>query len=81
MQFGLPAIHMNFPEYQNLQKQWNCLYLMDDLDVHTIVRTVRAILADPSSYASHSTRSLEAAQVLNWEKEEQELLRLYHQLQ
>ena len=81
MQFGLPAIHMNFPEYQNLQEQWNCFYLLDDLDVDTIVRTMRAILADPSSYASHSTKSLEAAQVLNWEREKQQLLRLYHQLQ
>ena len=81
MQFGLPALHMNFPEYRNLQEKWNCLYLLDELDVDTIVRTIRAILTDPSSYASHSTKSLEAAQVLNWEQEEQELLRLYNQLQ
>ncbi len=81
MQFGLPALHMNFPEYRNLQEKWNCLYLLDELDVDTTVRTIQAILIDPSSYASHSTKSLEAAQVLNWEQEEQELLRLYNQLQ
>ncbi len=81
IQFGLPALHMNFPEYRNLQEKWNCLYLLDELDVDTTVRTIQAILIDPSSYASHSTKSLEAAQVLNWEQEEQELLRLFNQLQ
>ncbi len=76
IQANLPAIHMDFPEYQELQKNGPIGRLIPNLNPQTIVKAVRD-LEDSVHYAECQTGCEQLAKKLHWANEEQELIRLY----
>lgn len=80
IQQGIPSIQMNFPEYQNLQKQYNCFFLLDALDKGQIARILRKIVDEPHCLIELHEGAKKAAKILNWENESKHLIQLYKDL-
>lgn len=79
IQAGVPAIHMNFPEYKLLNEQFDFAVLVEDLTVNSIVQAVEK-LEDHSIYDRLQQNCIIAANELCWEKEESKLLTIYKAL-
>ncbi|MCF8237113.1 MAG: glycosyltransferase [Saprospiraceae bacterium] len=76
IQASLPAIHMDFPEYRELQKNGPIGVLIPDLIPQTIVDAVRALEA-AEYYQKCQLGCQNLALSLHWAEEEKELIRLY----
>jgi len=77
VQAEVPAIHMNFPEYQNLIKEKKVGVLIDDLRKETIVDAVNALLQDAVFYKKLKENCGEARLIWKWENEEKKLIEFY----
>lgn len=80
VQAEVPAIHMNFPEYQNLIKEKEVGILIDDLKKETIIEAVNVLLQNPVFYKKLKNNCAEARQIWTWEKEEKKLIEFYKNL-
>lgn len=69
MQFGIPAIHMNLPEYRAINQKFDCLTLLDQLSVPALVEKVQDLMKDPSRYEMLSKNSLIASEEYLWDRE------------
>ena len=65
----VPAIHMNFPEYKNMQAQYETALLIPDLDEKTIVAAIRRLIADKALYDRLQQNCVEAKREWCWEGE------------
>ncbi len=79
IQAGLPAIHINFPEYAEINEQYHVAELVDDLSVASIVKAVNK-LNDENHYARLQQNCIIAATELCWEKEQDKLVAIYDSL-
>ncbi len=77
VQAGIPSIHSDFPEYRNLNAEWEVFVLLPDLKVKTIVKTVERLLNDQNHYLQLAENCQQAAQDWHWEGEEKRLLHLF----
>ncbi len=77
VQAEVPAIHMNFPEYQNLMKEKEVGILIDDLKKETIVDAVNVLLQDSIFYKKLKENCGEVRKIWTWENEEKKLLEFY----
>lgn len=80
IQAGVPSIQMSFPEYRDLQNQYDVFTLIDTLDPRAIVKAIRQLLDDDAYYARLRKNCLIAGTFLTWEQEEAKLLALYQEL-
>lgn len=80
IQAGLPAIHMAFPEYKRIQEAYGGVLLLEELTVDAFVGLVRSLHVYTHMYEELQNQCLAAAEVLNWEMEEDKLLRIYQNL-
>ena len=69
VQAGVPSIHLDFPEYHRLNAQWECFALLPELQIETLVGTIRHLLEHPAYYQRLCFNCREAAKEWNWEKE------------
>jgi glycosyltransferase involved in cell wall biosynthesis len=74
---GLPQIAMNFPEYININQQFEVAVLIDDISPERIADTVNNLLHNDVLYQRLRANCLKARQVLNWQQEEKKLLDFY----
>ncbi|MCB0640963.1 MAG: glycosyltransferase [Phaeodactylibacter sp.] len=81
LQAGIPSVQMDFPEYQNLQQQYEVFVLLSELDPSSIAEAVRQ-LADPASGLYHrlAQNCRLAATEWNWEREQLSLELIYRQI-
>jgi len=79
IQAGLPAIHINFPEYAAINTQYHVAELIDDLRVESIVKAVQK-LSDEQHYIRLKQNCMIAAAELCWEKEQGKLIDIYDSL-
>lgn len=77
IQAGVPSVNMAFPEYQQLQQQFGVFILLENLSASAVSQAVNRLLQDEVFYQSLRQNCLEAAKILNWEREEQKLLGFY----
>jgi len=80
IQAGIPQLCVNYPAYREINEQWEVALLIEDTSAASISRGLNLLLNDPVLYKRLQRNCLEAAAVLNWEREEQTLLNFYHQL-
>lgn len=80
VQAEVPAIHMNFPEYQSLMKEKEVGILIDDLKKETIVEALKILLQDKDLYKKLKDNCREARERWTWEKEENKLLDFYEKV-
>ncbi len=76
VQSGLPAIHMNFPEYKVIQEKYKIGLLLDDLKTESIVAAVLRF-EEESFYRDVKLNCLIASKELTWEREQENLLEVY----
>jgi len=79
IQAGIPAIHMDFPEYATLNEKYDFSVLTKDLRIESIVQAVSK-LEDPATYNRLKENCLIAANELCWENEESRLLDIYNSI-
>jgi glycosyltransferase involved in cell wall biosynthesis len=80
IQSGVPALHMDFPEYRALHDQYDIFELLSDLEVNTIATAIQTLFNNPDRYALLQKNNLQAAKYLTWEEEEKKLLAIYEKL-
>jgi glycosyltransferase involved in cell wall biosynthesis len=72
--FGLPAIHMEFPEYESLKHEYDCLITIPRLDPNYLSKMIRALAEDKDRYGVLSNNCPLASKELHWSKEKELLL-------
>jgi glycosyltransferase involved in cell wall biosynthesis len=77
VQAGVPTIHMDFPEYQNLMKEKEVGILIDDLEKQTIINAVNVLLQNYGLYERLKNNCAEARNIWTWENEEKKLIEFY----
>lgn len=77
---GVPVISMNFPEYRQLNKQFEVAVLIDDLNKETLTSAIDSLAHDKDAYFRLQKNCLLAREEWNWQKEEQKLLAFYRAL-
>ena len=77
---GRPSVQMRYPEYERLQRQYGCYFLLPELAAPALVATVRQVGADPAAYA-RAQRGCDAFRAaVNWEAEAVRLVKIYEGL-
>lgn len=80
IQSGLPALHMDFPEYQRLNQPRPVGLLLEELSPSAIATALRKLLNEEAAYAELRANCKLAAQSLVWEEEEKVLLEFYRKV-
>ena len=74
---GIPQIAMNFPEYREINKQYEVAVLLDNTFPGTVSAAINSLIQDEEK-RNRITRNCHAAkQELNWQREEKKLLAFY----
>ncbi len=79
IQAGVPAIHINFPEYKAINDRYQIAELVDDLSVESIVNAVKR-LEDEEHYNRLQQNCIIAAAELCWDNEKDKLVGIYDRL-
>jgi glycosyltransferase involved in cell wall biosynthesis len=74
MHYGIPGIHMDFPEYKIINAQYDCFFLLPSMEKEYLVSVVRDLLSASGVYRKKSSKNLEASQYFHWEMEKTKLL-------
>jgi glycosyltransferase involved in cell wall biosynthesis len=77
---GLPAITNPFPEYRKINEQYETMVFANANDLE-IANAVRKLRENDTWYRKLKDNCLIAALRFNWEREEQELLRVYAEIE
>ncbi len=77
---ALPQVTMNYPEYRNINKEYEVAILIEDLEPQTIANAVNKLFAGKEFYSKLKSNCIMAREKLNWQQEEKILLAFYHKL-
>jgi glycosyltransferase involved in cell wall biosynthesis len=80
IQYGLPQVTMNFPEYKKVNDEFEVAVLIDDLEIKTIAGMINNLLNDEALYNTLQQNCLTARKELNWQKEEKKLIDFYNKI-
>lgn len=76
----VPAIHMGFPEYLEINSKNEIGMLIDDLNPETIAAAIHVLLTDENFYSKLKSNCKTAKEIYNWEIESQKLKIIYTQV-
>ena len=74
---GIPCISVDFIEYKRLNEAFNCLYLIENIEIETIINAILRLDSDKLLYSKLIDNNLKAAKILNWENEKLKLKEFY----
>jgi len=80
MAVGLPMVHGDMPPVQAICEQYGCGLPCDPGSLASIAAVLNRLLDDPELYQRMHNGALAAAQVYNWQAQEQVLLDVYRRL-
>lgn len=80
IQAGLPQLTMNFTEYRRINQQFETAVLIDTVEKDLIAGKLNLLLNDTVLYKRLQANCLKAAEVYNWQQEEQKLVNFYNML-
>ncbi len=80
VQAGIPSLQMAFPEYQALQEEHPCFFLLEHLDAESLAQQIQKILDHPLAYQRRAEACLQAARQWTWENEERTLHEVYEEI-
>lgn len=80
IQAGVPQVSMAYPEYKKLNDQYGVALLIEDLDPEAIANAINVLLSDEGLRSRLRQNCATAKLELNWQIEEQKLLRFYGEL-
>lgn len=78
---GIPQITMAFPEYLQLNDQFNTAILIEDLEPISISNAINQLLNDKALYLKLQEQTVLAKQVLNWQAESLKLIKFYSKIE
>jgi glycosyltransferase involved in cell wall biosynthesis len=77
VQFEIPQISMNYPDYAALNNVYEVGILVNDLEVNTLVHNINEILNNTELYEKHQSNCRKAKVIWNWDIEKLKLLEIY----
>lgn len=80
IQAGVPQICTQFVEHQRINQEYEVAVLLEKPEVQPVVNAIQLLLADTAFYTRLKNNCIQAAQVLNWEKEEVKLKAFYEKV-
>lgn len=80
IQFAVPQLTMNFPEYKIINDEFEVAVLLNDLEPAGIATAVNELLNNEGLYEHLQQNCLKAREVLNWQQEEKKLIGFYKKL-
>lgn len=80
MMAGIPQVCVNYPEYAQINDQYQFAYLIPDTKPETIAQAINNLLTDAVLYQQLRSNCLKARVILNWQNEEHKLLNFYRKL-
>lgn len=80
IQSGTPQVTMRYPEYENINNEYEVAVLIDELSVSAVTNAINALLHDKSLYEKLRQNCLKARLVYNWQREEKKIVAFYKKL-
>lgn len=80
VQFGVPVLNMDFPEYRKLNEEYEVGLLLNSLDTSEIVSSLNLLYKDLNLHHKLRSNCLKARNAWNWEIESKYLIEIYRQL-
>lgn len=80
IQYCIPQITMDFPEYKRINDQFEVAVLISDLNIKSVAKAINQLLNDEALYKRLENNCLPARKAINWENEEKKLVRFYEKL-
>jgi glycosyltransferase involved in cell wall biosynthesis len=80
IQAGIPQIVIGFPEYIELNKQYNIGVVVDELSVEKIYQAIMKLMNDETLYKQLQQNCLQARGKLCWQNEEKILIGIYERI-
>lgn len=80
VQFGVPVVTMDFPEYHALNKQHEVAVLLSVLNKESLVEALHKMFADIAFHQTLRRNCLIASQEWIWEKEASQLVKIWNDL-
>lgn len=77
---GVPQIISGFPEFININNEYNIAVVVNDLRPDTLSASINRLLSDKQLYYQLKANCIKAREILNWENEEKKLLAIYTDL-
>ncbi len=74
---GIPVVASDLPEMKNIVNSYGAGVTVDPDDPKSIREGICFLLRDDAEYKKYKQNCYEAAKVLNWEHEEEKLLKIY----
>lgn len=80
MHAGVPQLGVRYPEYENINSQFEVAKLIEEVTPETIAAALNQLLEDEVYYQQLVSNCLQAREVYNWQAEEARLLGVYQKL-
>lgn len=80
MHHGIPQLAMRYPEYENINNEFEIATLVDEPTTDNISAALNKLLTDTEYYNKLQQNCLEAREVYCWQEEEKRLLSVYERL-
>lgn len=80
MHSGVPQLAMKYPEYENINREYEVANLVDDVTPGAIASALNKMLTDSDYYRRLQQNCLAAREVYCWQEEEKRLLAVYKSL-
>lgn len=77
---GIPQICVDYPEYRDINDQYNVAVLLNNLTPHNIAQALNKLLTDEQLYKTLQQNCFIAREILNWQREEGKLIDFYKHL-
>jgi glycosyltransferase involved in cell wall biosynthesis len=81
IQYETPVITMDFPEYRNINAQFETCILLNELSPEAIIKSVEKLKSDNTLYLKLKENCSHAKHEFNWQKESMKLITVYQNLQ
>lgn len=80
MHSGVPQLAARYPEYENINGEFEIASLLDTITPETIAAALNKLLTDDEYYQRLQQNCLKAREVYCWQEEEKRLLSVYQKL-
>ncbi len=77
---GIPQLCVNYPAYEEINKEFEVAVLIDDLSSANIALQLSRLLEDKDLYARLQQNCTRAIDVYNWQNEEKKLIEFYEKI-
>ncbi|MEO6638721.1 MAG: group 1 glycosyl transferase, partial [Ginsengibacter sp.] len=78
---GIPQLCVNYPAYEEINKEFEVALLIDDLSPENIALHLNRLLQDEDLYRHLQQNCLRASQVYCWQNEEKKLVEFYRKIE